>query len=61
MTCDCLHYASDIERNVAPKDWPRAIQQRVPPECRSECETYLRGIAARIRAKRAITAKEKTP
>ena len=50
---DCLGYAVDIERRVAPKDWPEALKE-VPAECRSEAEEYLRGIAARIRVVRGI-------
>lgn len=57
----CLHHALAIQRGVAPRDWLRAIQQRVPAECREECETYLRGIAARIRAKRALTERGLRP
>ena len=49
----CLHHASEIERHLAPKDWPTALE-KVPEECRKECETYLRGIAARLRVKREI-------
>jgi hypothetical protein len=56
---DCLFYAIEIQRDTAPRDWPRVIAQRVPLECREEVETYLRGIAARIRAKRAITQIDK--
>ena len=48
---DCLHYAVEIERRKAPKDWPAALET-VPEYCRDECETYLRGMAARIRAAR---------
>lgn len=47
-TPDCLGYAVEIERRRNPKDWPAALEQ-VPAECRGEVETYLRGIAARIR------------
>jgi hypothetical protein len=49
----CLHHAVEIQRHVAPRDWPRALE-RVPAECRGECEEYLRGIAMRMRAQRAI-------
>lgn len=50
---DCLHHAVRIQRNVPPRDWPAELA-KVPVACRPECETYLRGIAARIRAARAI-------
>lgn len=50
---DCLGYAVEIERRRNPKDWPAALEQ-VPAECRGEVETYLRGIAARIRVVRRL-------
>lgn len=50
---DCLGYAVEIERRRNPKDWPAALEQ-VPAECRGEVETYLRGIAARIRVIRGL-------
>ena len=50
---DCLGYAVDIERRVAPKDWPEALKG-VPAECSAEAEEYLRGIAARIRVVRGL-------
>lgn len=53
MTADCLHYASEIERRCAPKDWPEAIKG-VPAPCRAEVEEYLRGMAARIRVVRGL-------
>lgn len=52
---DCLMHAVEIQRRVEPRDWPRAIA-RVPEACRAEVETYLRGIAAHIRAKRTLTS-----
>lgn len=48
-----LHFAVEIERTRAPKDWPEALKD-VPDECREEVETYLRGIAARIRVVRGM-------
>ena len=53
MSMDYLDYAVDIERRVAPKDWPEALKG-VPEECRAEAEEYLRGIAARIRVVRGL-------
>ena len=52
----CLHHAVAIHRSAKPKDWPRALLS-VPEDCRAECETYLRGIAARLRTLRDVKAR----
>ena len=48
----CLHHALDIQTRIPPREWPAALD-RVPAECREECETYLRSIAHRMRVARA--------
>jgi hypothetical protein len=49
----CLHHAITLQRRSEPRDWPAALQ-RVPAECRAECEEYLRGIADRLRTLRNL-------
>lgn len=62
----CLHLACDIYAGCKPRDWPAAIAE-IPdscahPErcphgsCRQVAETYLRGMAARLR-----TIRDRTP
>ncbi len=48
----CLHHALEIQTRIPPREWPAALE-RVPAECREECETYLRSIAQRMRVARA--------
>ena len=50
---DAVAYGAAIHRHVAPTEWPNALQ-RVPAEKRPGAETYLRGIAARMRAQRSV-------
>lgn len=52
MISNCLHHAIEIERACRPIDWPSRIAN-VPGECRVEVETYLRGMAKRLRVVRA--------
>ncbi len=49
---DATAYAVEIQRHVAPRDWPAALAY-VPEPMREAAETYLRGIAERMRTKRA--------
>lgn len=51
----CLHHAVEIQMTKEPRDWPKALD-RVPDECRDECEDYLRGIASRMRVARGLRA-----
>jgi len=53
---DCLYLANDIVRRVEPKEW-RAALDGVPDRCKAEVETYLRGIAKRIRLIRELKQK----
>lgn len=50
---DGLGWGLRLHRRVEPKDWPRALQD-VPQEHRAQAEEYLRGIAARMRVRRAL-------
>lgn len=51
MNPDALYLASRIHRQHEPRDWPDAIA-RLDSAVRGEVETYLRGIAARMRVVR---------
>lgn len=53
----CVAHCSRIHRYVEPRDWPAALAE-VPDECRPFVEDYLRGIAARMRVKRAIASSQ---
>lgn len=50
---NALCFASWIHRRVEPKQWPAALLD-VPEHHRHEAETYLRGIAARMRVVKII-------
>ena len=49
---DGLGWGLWLHRYVEPKHWPQALKDQVPDEHRPAAETYLRGIAARMRAQR---------
>lgn len=49
---DALAYGAAIHRHVPYTDWDEALA-RVPADKRAAAETYLRGIAARMRTHRA--------
>jgi len=44
-------FGLQISIRVAPRDWPAALE-RVPVEHRPRAEAYLRGVAARLKARR---------
>lgn len=48
----------ELQRFVEPKDWPRALEERVPAEHRAGAEEYLRGIAARMRIQRDMARRD---
>jgi hypothetical protein len=48
---DALACACAIQRHLEPHDWPRALEQ-VREDYRLAAETYLRGIAERMRVAR---------
>lgn len=50
-----LSWGVAIHRFVEPRDWNKAIA-RVPESLRADAETYLRGIAQRMRVARATKA-----
>lgn len=51
---DGLGWGLELHRFVEPKDWPAALQSRVPAEHRQGAEEYLRGIAQRMRNLKAM-------
>lgn len=53
--CDALWYALRMQRQVEPKSWLAALEQ-VPEHFRDDVETYLRGIARRMRVVNAINS-----
>jgi len=50
---NALCFASWIHRRVEPRQWPAALLD-VPEQHRKEAETYLRGIATRMRVVKII-------
>lgn len=56
---DGLAWGLELHRWVEPKDWPRELEARVPPEHRAVAEEYLRGIAKRMRTLRELKAKRR--
>lgn len=50
---NALCFASWIHRRVEPRQWPAALLD-VPEQHRHEAETYLRGIATRMRVVKII-------
>lgn len=55
--CDALWYALRMHRQVDPKTWPTVLRE-VPEQFRQAVETYLRGIAHRMRVANAARATE---
>ena len=53
---DCLYLANDIVRRIKPSGWPEALSS-VPDRCKAEVETYLRGMAKRLRVIRELKEK----
>lgn len=53
---DCLYLANDIVRRTKPSGWPEALGS-VPDRCKAEVETYLRGMAKRLRVIRELREK----
>lgn len=51
---DGLAWGLELHRRVEPRDWPRELEARVPPEHRAVAEEYLRGIAQRMRNLREL-------
>lgn len=52
-SADALWFALRIQRGAEPKTWPTVLRS-VPQEFRGEAETYLRGIASRMRVLQSI-------
>lgn len=50
-------YGLQISKHVQPRDWPAALEE-VPEQHRPRAETYLRGMAARMRAQRKANRDE---
>lgn len=50
---DAGAYGVEIHRHAAPRDWPAALAH-VPDALREGAESYLRGIAERIRCRRGM-------
>ena len=53
---DCLYLANDIVRRIKPSGWPEALGS-FPDRCKAEVETYLRGMAKRLRVIRSLKEK----
>jgi len=51
---DGLGWGLHLHRYHHHRDWPRLLETMVPEEHRPGAEDYLRGIATRMRAARAV-------